>query len=97
MTFAEKGLLSYLLSLPADCDIRVSVIAETFGETERGILKLLKGLIEMGYCNRVAIRKDGRLAGQQYVITDIAKDLYRDSKPFSGRLFAFFKGLKDLF
>lgn len=80
MTFAEKGLLSYLLSLPDDWDIRVSVIAETFGETERGILKLLKGLIEMGYCKRVPIRKDGRLAGQQYVITDIANDFSAPTK-----------------
>lgn len=80
MTFAGKGLLSYLLSLPDDWDIRVSVIAETFGETERGILKLLKELIEMGYCKRVAIRKDGRLAGQQYVITDIANDFSAPTK-----------------
>lgn len=80
MTFAEKGLLAYLLSLPDNWDIRVSVIAETFGETERGILKLLKGLIEMGYCKRVAIRKDGRLAGQQYIITDIANDFSAPTK-----------------
>ena len=80
MTFAEKGLLAYLLSLPDNWDIRVSVIAETFGETERGILKLLKGLIAMGYCKRVAIRKDGRLAGQQYVITDIANDFSAPTK-----------------
>lgn len=80
MTFAEKGLLSYLLSLPDNWDIRVSVIAETFGETERGILKLLRGLIEMGYCKRVAIRKDGRLAGQHYVITDVANDFSAPAK-----------------
>ena len=80
MTFAEKGLLSYLLSLPDNWDIRVSVIAETFGETERGILKLLRGLIEMGCCKRVAIRKDGRLAGQHYVITDVANDFSAPAK-----------------
>lgn len=80
MTFAEKGLLSYLLSLPKDWNIRVLNIAETFGETERGILKLLKGLIERGYCKRVPIRKDGRLAGQQYVITDIANDFSAPTK-----------------
>ena len=80
MTFAEKGLLSYLLSLPDNWDIRVSVIAETFGETERGFLKLLRGLIEMGYCKRVAIRKDGRLAGQHYVITDVANDFSAPAK-----------------
>lgn len=80
MTFAEKGLLSYLLSLPDNWDIRVSVIAENFGETERGILKLLRGLIEMGYCKRVAIRKDGRLAGQHYVITDVANDFSAPAK-----------------
>lgn len=74
MTFAEKGLLAYLLSLPKDWDIRVLNIAEKFGETERGILKLIKGLIDRGYCKRVPIRKDGRLAGQQYIITDIAND-----------------------
>lgn len=80
MTFAEKGLLSYLLSLPDNWDIRVSVIAETFGETERGVLKLLKGLIDMGYCKRIAIRRDGRLAGQQYVITDVANDFSAPAK-----------------
>ncbi len=80
MTFAEKGLLGYLLSLPKDWDIRVLNIAETFGDTERGILKLLKGLIERGYCKRVPIRKDGRLAGQQYIITDIANDFSAPTK-----------------
>lgn len=80
MTFAEKGLLSYLLSLPDNWDIRVSVIAETFDETERGVLKLLKGLIDRGYCKRVAIRKDGRLAGQQYIITDVANDFSAPAK-----------------
>ncbi len=80
MTFAEKGLLAYLLSLPKDWDIRVLNIAETFGETERGILKLIKGLIDRGYCKRVPIRKDGRLAGQQYIITDIANDFSAPTK-----------------
>lgn len=80
MTFAEKGLLSYLLSLPDDWDIRVSQIADMFGETERAILKLLKGLIDMGYCKRVPVRKDGRLAGQRYIITDIAEDFSAPSK-----------------
>lgn len=80
MTFAEKGLLAYLLSLPKDWDIRVLNIAETFGETERGVLKLIKGLIDRGYCKRVPIRKDGRLAGQQYIITDIANDFSATAK-----------------
>lgn len=80
MTFFEKGLLCYLLSLPADWEIHVGYIASTFGESERAILKGLKGLIEFGYCRRTARRKDGKLSGQHYQITDIANDFSAPSK-----------------
>lgn len=74
MTFAERGLLCYLLSLPVSWEIRVSVVAEKNGETERTILRLIKGLIELGYCKRETRRVNGKLAGQRYIITDIPND-----------------------
>lgn len=74
MTFAERGLLCYLLSLPVSWEIRVAVVAEKNGETERTILRLIKGLIERGYCKRETRRVNGKLAGQRYIITDIPND-----------------------
>lgn len=80
MTFYEKGLLSYLLSLPDNWEVNVGYIAEHFGDSERAILKGLKRLIEKGYCRRQPMRKNGRLAGQQYQITDIAFDFADPAK-----------------
>lgn len=74
LSFFEKGLLCYLLSLPQDWNINTSYIVSNFGESERAILRAFKHLIEVGYCRRTPLRKDGRLCGQQYQITDIAND-----------------------
>lgn len=80
MTFAERGLLCYLLSLPVSWEIRVAVVAEKNGETERTILRLIKGLIELGYCKRETRRVNGKLAGQRYIITDIPNDFTAPTK-----------------
>lgn len=80
LSFAEKGLLTYLLSLPYDWDIKVSYIASQFGETERAILRWLKGLIEAGYCKRIPRKENGKMAGQYYVVTDIANDFSAPTK-----------------
>lgn len=74
LSFFDKGLLCFLLSLPNDWKINLSYIAETYGESERAILKSIKNLIEVGYCKRTPLRKDGKLRGQHYQITDIAND-----------------------
>lgn len=80
MTFAERGLLCYLLSLPVSWEIRVAVVAQKNGETERTILRLIKGLIERGYCKRETRRVNGKLAGQRYIITDIPNDFTAPTK-----------------
>lgn len=80
LTFFEKGLLCYLLSLPCDWEIRIEVIASRFQESERAILKGMKGLIDAGYCLRTAKRVNGKLAGQHYQITDIANDFSAPAK-----------------
>lgn len=80
LSFFDKGLLCYLLSLPKDWKINVSYISGVFGESERAILKSIKSLIENGYCKRTPLRRDGRLCGQHYQITDIANDFSVPSK-----------------
>lgn len=74
LSIFSRGLLCYLLSLPDDWRINVSVISEKFQESERKILVSLKELIELGYCKREPRRVDGKLAGQHYFITDIPFD-----------------------
>lgn len=80
LTFFDKGLLCYLLSLPEDWEIKVAYIAEHFGETERYILRTMKNLIDAGYCRRVPRYEKGRLAGQHYQVTDIANDFSAPQK-----------------
>ena len=80
LTFFEKGLLCYLLSLPDNWEIRVDYLASHFGETERKILGALKSLINAGYCKRIAKREGGRLSGQYYQITDIPNDFSAPAK-----------------
>lgn len=80
LSFFEKGLLCYLLSLPKDWTININYIVENFGESERAILKAFKKLIEVGYCRRTPLRKNGKLCGQHYQITDIANDFSAPTK-----------------
>lgn len=80
LSFFEKGLLCYLLSLPCDWEIKIGVIATQFQESERAILKGMKGLIDVGYCRRTAKRSNGKLSGQHYQITDIANDFSAPTK-----------------
>lgn len=80
LSFFSRGLLCYLLSLPDDWRINVSVISDKFQESERKILVSLKELIELGYCKRDPRRIDGKLAGQHYFITDIPFDFSDPSK-----------------
>lgn len=80
LSFFEKGLLCFLLSLPSDFEIKVAYIIDHFGESERSILKGFKGLIEAGYCRRTARRIDGKLSGQHYQITDVAFDFSAPAK-----------------
>lgn len=71
MTFFTKGLFAYLLSLPSTWNINIEVIADKFGEKGNRISGAFKELIELGYCVRKPYRKDGRLRGQKYFISDI--------------------------
>lgn len=80
LSFTEKGLLCYFLSLPYDWEIKLGVIASEFNETERALLKAIKGLIEAGYCRRTARRQNGKLCGQHYQITDIPFDFSAPTK-----------------
>lgn len=70
LSIFARGLLVFILSLPSNWEIRVAQIAAKFDESEHKILKALRELIELGYCKREPLRKDGRLHGQQYIITD---------------------------
>ena len=83
LTFFAKGLLCYLLSLPEDWKVQAGTIAQRFEETEAKVLRGLKELIEVGYCKRTPLRKDGRLRGQRYQITDIRGD-FSDPLIFGG-------------
>lgn len=80
LSIFSRGLLCYLLSLPEDWRINVSVLSEKFQESERKILVSLKELIEFGYCKREPRRIDGKLAGQHYFITDIPFDFSAPQK-----------------
>ena len=83
LSFFAKGLLCYLLSLPEDWKVQAGTIAQRFKETEAKVLRGLKELIEVGYCKRTPLRKDGRLRGQRYQITDIRGD-FSDPLIFGG-------------
>ena len=79
LSWAAKGLLSYLLSLPNDWKIQVSHLSKIYGGKgggEKAIYSLLHELIDVGYCERVRIQNEkGHFISTDYHITEFKKSL----------------------
>lgn len=67
LSFAAKGLLCYLLSLPEDWDINVTHLMTQSPAKRKAILTLIEELIYFGYMRRETIReKSGRVMRVEY-------------------------------
>lgn len=79
LSWAAKGLLSYLISLPNDWRVQVSHLSKIYGGKgggEKAIYALLKELIEAGYCEKVQLKNEsGYHSGVDYHITEFKKCL----------------------
>lgn len=74
ISWASKGLWSYLMSRPDDWIVSVPHLSKIYngkGGKEKAIYALLNELIENGYCIRSQERKDkGEFSNTEYVITE---------------------------
>ena len=82
LSLGEKGLLSYLLSLPADWVIYKQNLYNSLPDKEGTIDKLFKGLQTKGYIISVRVhdQKSGKFIGWNHIVYDIPaeNEIYRD-------------------
>lgn len=73
LSLAEKGLLSYLLSLPADWVIYKQNLYNSLPDKEGTIDKVFKGLQQKGYIVSVRVhdKNTGKFIGWNHVVYDI--------------------------
>ena len=70
LSFKAKGLLCQMLSLPDGWEYSVEGLAKLTSDGVSAITSGLKELEECGYFRRERVRKNNRLAGIEYVISE---------------------------
>lgn len=89
LSWAAKGLWSYLLSRPDDWHVSVNHLSTIFGGRGGGkeaIYNYIKELIENGYCERVQEKNpDGKWGYGEYIIHEFKKSLPNRENPDAGK------------
>lgn len=79
LSWAAKGLWSYLMSRPDDWIVSVAHLSTIYNEKgggEKAIYSLLRELEKFGYCHKQQIRVEkGQFAKYEYVITEMIKKI----------------------
>lgn len=70
LSFKAKGLLCQMLSLPDGWEYSVEGLARLTSDGVSAITSGLRELEEYGYFRRERVRKDNRLAGIEYIISE---------------------------
>ena len=70
LSFKAKGLLCQMLSLPDGWEYSVEGLARLTSDGTSAITSGLKELEDAGYFRRERVRKDNRLAGIEYIISE---------------------------
>lgn len=67
LSLKASGLLSLVLSLPADWKYSVSGLTAIVKEGKSAVMSALKELEENGYLSRMEYRENGRFQGVEYI------------------------------
>jgi|7_EtaG_2_1085326.scaffolds.fasta_scaffold00750_19 hypothetical protein len=68
LSLKAKGLLSMILSLPADWDLTINGLVKICKEGKRAMTSIISELIAAGYITRQQVRKNGSFAGYDYCV-----------------------------
>lgn len=82
LSLKAKGLLTTIMSLPADWDFSVAGICKLLKEGKSVVYTCINELIESGYCKRVQNKEEGKFAGVDYVFYE-EKQVTGTFEPFS--------------
>lgn len=70
LSMKAKGLLCQMLSLPDNWDYSIAGLTTLVSDGESAVRSTLKELKEAGYFRREQVRKDGKIAKIEYVISE---------------------------
>lgn len=70
LSLKASGLLSLVLSLPADWKYSVSGLTAIVKEGKSAVMSALKELEENGYLSRMEYRENGRFQGVEYIFLE---------------------------
>lgn len=68
LSLKAKGLLSMILSLPADWDLTINGLVKICKEGKRAMTSIISELIAAGYITRQQVRENGSFAGYDYCV-----------------------------
>ena len=71
LSMKAKGLLCQMLSLPDDWNYSIAGLVTLVNDGESAVRAALKELEEAGYFRREQVRKDGKIAKIEYIISEI--------------------------
>lgn len=71
LSMKAKGLLCQMLSLPDNWDYSIAGLVTLVNDGESAVRSALKELKDAGYFRREQVRKDGKIAKIEYVISEI--------------------------
>lgn len=86
LTFAARGLVGYILSLPADWELNMADLSNRSPQGKSAIRSMMHELMQAGYVtrNRTADSK-GRFSGYEYVVHEIAVGKELRTNPKKGK------------
>jgi len=70
LSWKAKGLLTYLLTLPSDWDVKLSDLENRSTDGRDSTNAGIKELIEAGYITRVPIKENGKFMGYDYSVSE---------------------------
>ena len=68
LSLKAKGLLSMILSLPADWDLTINGLVKICKDGKRAMTSIISELIAAGYITRQQVRENGSFAGYDYCV-----------------------------
>lgn len=76
LSFAARGLLAYLLSMPDNWEIRASDLVKRSPAGRDAIYSTMRELVRLGYMQRKEIRaSDGRISGTETIVYERPRDI----------------------
>ncbi len=85
ISLKAKGLMLYLLSLPDNWEIRVSVLKNQLKEGRDSINNGIIELVKRGYMRKISYRKENGQFDVEYHVTEFPEDFDQGGKPVTDK------------